>query len=295
MDKILFIVNPTAGGGKTQELVPTIEQIMDDTKIEYNIVLTEKPKDAISIAKKGIVKGYETLVAVGGDGTVNEVARGILESGNGKLGILPSGTGNDMARTLNIDFDPVKAIDTIINGNKKNIDVGFVNDRLFLNIASIGFDAETVKNTESVKKKIRSNIAYIIGVLITLFKFKDKKIQLEIDDHSVDKDISLIAVGNGRYYGGGLKILPMAIPDDGNFYICIVNKVAKIKLFFLFPTIFKGKHIKLKKHVETFKAKKIKVVTKDTAYLNVDGEIYDVEKETLFTMGDRKLPVYVNY
>ncbi len=292
MDRRLFIINPVAGGGKAKKLLPVIDKYMVKTGKIYDIVLTSRPKEATIISKQAIEKGYTTIVAVGGDGTINEVAIGILESGKGTLGIIPSGTGNDLARTLNIPFDPIEAMDIIIKGNKKQIDIGFVNNNPFLNIASIGLDSEVVKNTEKIKIRIRSRIAYVIGVLSTLFNFKDKRVQLEIDDVSMDKNIFLIAVGNGKYYGGGLKILPMAIAEDGYFHVCVINKASKIKLLFLFPSIFKGKHIKFRKDVEIFKAKKIKIVTEDKTYLNIDGEIYDNEKETLFKVGDKRLTVF---
>lgn len=292
MDRILFIINPVAGGGKAKKLLPVIDKYMVKTGKIYDIVLTSRPKEATIISKQAIEKGYTTIVAVGGDGTINEVAIGILESGKGTLGIIPSGTGNDLARTLNIPFDPIEAMDIIIKGNKKQIDIGFVNNNPFLNIASIGLDSEVVKNTEKIKIRIRSRIAYVIGVLSTLFNFKDKRVQLEIDDVSMDKNIFLIAVGNGKYYGGGLKILPMAIAEDGYFHVCVINKASKIKLLFLFPSIFKGKHIKFRKDVEIFKAKKIKIVTEEKTYLNIDGEIYDNEKETLFKVGDKRLTVF---
>jgi len=292
VDRILFIINPVAGGGKAKKLLPVIDKYMVKTGKIYDIVLTSRPKEATIISKQAIEKGYTTIVAVGGDGTINEVAIGILESGKGTLGIIPSGTGNDLARTLNIPFDPIEAMDIIIKGNKKQIDIGFVNNNPFLNIASIGLDSEVVKNTEKIKIRIRSRIAYVIGVLSTLFNFKDKRVQLEIDDVSMDKNIFLIAVGNGKYYGGGLKILPMAIAEDGYFHVCVINKASKIKLLFLFPSIFKGKHIKFRKDVEIFKAKKIKIVTEDKTYLNIDGEIYDNEKETLFKVGDKRLTVF---
>ena len=292
MGKLLFIINPVAGGGKAKRLAPIIENFMDETKKPYDIVFTNRPKEATHLSKRGIEKGYNTIVAVGGDGTVNEVAIGILESGRGTLGIIPSGTGNDLARTLNIPFNPVEAMNILIKGNKKQIDIGFVNNNPFLNIASIGLDSEVVKNTEKIKIKIRSRIAYVIGVLSTLFSFKDKKIKLEIDDIPMDKNIFLVAVGNGKYYGGGLKILPMAIAEDGYFHVCVINKASKIKLLFLFPSILRGKHIKFRKNVEIFKAKKIKVVTEDKTYLNIDGEIYDMERETLFMVGDERLTVF---
>lgn len=292
MDKILFIINPVAGGGRAEKLAPIISGYMEDINLEYNIQMTKKPKDATKIAKLGIGEGYNIIVAVGGDGTVNEVAIGILESGKGTLGIIPSGTGNDLARTLEIPFNFKEAMDIIIKGNKKKIDIGLVNNNLFLNIASIGLDSEVVKNTEKIKKRIRSRIAYIVGIINTLFSFKDKKIRLEIDDNLMDKNISLVAVGNGKYYGGGLKILPMAIAEDGYFHVIVVNKASRIKLLLLFPSIFKGQHIRFKKHVEIFKARKIKIITDDKTYLNVDGEIYDIEKETLFTIDNEKLPVF---
>ena len=294
MERMVFIVNPVAGGGKAKKIIPLIRQTMDETKIEYDIALTTGPKDAINIAKESIQKGYTTIVAVGGDGTVNEVAIGILKSGNGTLGIIPSGTGNDLARTLNIPFNLKQAIEIIIKGSKKNIDIGVVNNSLFLNIASIGFDSEVVKNTQGIKKRIKLGIAYVIGVLKTIVTFKDKEIQLEIDGLPIDKNIILVAIGNGKYYGGGLKILPMAIIEDGYFHVCIVNNISKFKLLLLFPSIFIGKHIKLKKYVEIFKAKKIKIITENQMYLNVDGEIYDIEKETLFTIENEKLAVFVN-
>lgn len=292
MNRLLFIVNPVAGGGRAKRLLPIIDDYMGKTNKIYNIELTSNPKEATDLTKKAIEKGYSTIVAVGGDGTINEVAIGILESGEGTLGIIPSGTGNDLARTLNIPFDPIEAMDTIIKGNKKQIDIGFVNNNPFLNIASIGLDSEVVKNTERIKVRIRSKIAYIIGVLSTLFSFKDKRVKLEIDGVPMHKNIFLIAVGNGKYYGGGLKILPMAIAEDGYFHVCVINRASKMKLLFLFPSIFKGKHINFKKHVEIFKAKKIRIITEDKAYLNIDGEIYDNEREILFKVGDERLTVF---
>ena len=114
MDKILFIINPIAGGGRAKRSVSIIDKFMKNLGIDYDIVLTEKPKDAIILSKKGLDKGYNKIVAVGGDGTVNEVALGILEFGSGILGIIPSGTGNDLARTLNIPNNLEESIKIII-------------------------------------------------------------------------------------------------------------------------------------------------------------------------------------
>lgn len=293
MEKILFIINPIAGGGKAKDTRPIIEDYMKKTGFYYSIKMTDKPKDGIRLAKEGIESGYTSIVAVGGDGTVNEVAIGILESGKEiTLGILPSGTGNDMSRTLDISSNIESALVKMLEGKKKSIDIGFVNDSVFLNIASIGFDAEVVKNTEKFKKKVRSGFAYIIGILDTLIRFKGQRILIEIDDHVMDKAVSLVAVGNGRYYGGGLPILPMASVEDGYFHVIVVSKVARLKLLLLLPTIFFGKHIKLKKYVEVFKAKKVKLITDQDTYLNIDGEIYNINGETRFSINGGQLSVY---
>ncbi|GFN37162.1 diacylglycerol/lipid kinase family protein [Tepidimicrobium xylanilyticum] len=294
MDRILYIVNPVAGGGRTKKLIPIIDGHMKGREIDYDIVLTNKPGDAVHISKESLKRGYNKIVAVGGDGTVNEVALGILEYGQGVLGIIPSGTGNDLARTLNIPSNLGEAIEVIIKGSNKKIDVGIVNDNVFLNIASIGFDSEVVVTTEKIKKRLKSRFAYVLSIFLTLINFKDIKMRLEIDNISYDKDIFLIAVGNGKYYGGGVQILPMAVIEDGFFHVCLVNKISKLKLLFLLPTIINGSHIKQKKYVEIFKAKSVKVITKSKTYLNIDGEVKDIDNEILFTIKKEKLPVIIS-
>lgn len=291
MGDILFIVNPIAGGGKSEEFVPLIKESMEQSKRKYKIIMTREPKEAISLASYASMKGYETIVAVGGDGTINEVASGILSSGIGTLGIIPGGTGNDLARTLNIPNDPKKAIETILKGNKKKIDVGFANDNMFLNIASIGLDSEIVKNTEKIKSKIRGRFAYMLGLFNTLFKYRNKKIQVQLDNIIIDEEIMLFAVGNGKYYGGGMKICPMAIIEDGYFHVCVVKKAPKIKLLLFFPLIFKGIHTKFKKNVDIYKAREIKVKTNEKTYLNIDGEIFEVDGEAIFTIVNRGIDV----
>lgn len=295
MDKIIFIINPTAGGGRTSKLIPVIENKLKEKGAQFDIVLTKRPKEAIEIAKKKLEEGYTKIVAVGGDGTVNEVAFGIISHGKGTLGIVPSGTGNDLARLLNIPSDLDKAIDFILNGHTKNIDIGYVNDSLFLNIASIGFDSEVVKTTNKVKNKIKSGLAYVIALFITLFRFDSISLELQIDDYYLKEKALLVAVGNGKYYGGGINILPMADIEDGYFNVLVIKKLSKIKFLLLLPTIINGSHINLEKYVKVFKAKKVVVRTDNSdSYLNIDGELNELKNETFFTIGEGKLSVLVN-
>lgn len=293
--RILFVVNPIAGTDKAKNLIPLITDKMDDTGLDYKIITTSKPKEATQITRTSISEGYDFIVAVGGDGTINEVAIGIILESRGILGIVPGGTGNDLARSLNIPIDPEAAIDLLIKGKKRGIDLGITKQRLFLNVGSVGFDSEIAKNTEDIKKYVKSKFAYTIGLLKTLLTYKCKKIKIELDDIVLEKSILLVAVGNGSYYGGGMKICPMAIMDDGYFHVCIINKINKLKLLSLFPLVFNGRHQTKEKYVEFYKSKHVKINFNDEMYLNLDGEIFDIEKELFFSIGDRKIDIICDY
>lgn len=290
MDKLLFIINPIAGAGKAKSIIPVIENKMKQSSIKYEIILTNQPKDAIRIAEENIDK-FSTIIAVGGDGTVNEVAKGLINSRKGTLAIIPCGTGNDFSRTIGLPMDPIKAIDIIIKNNIRVVDIGKINGNNFLNIASVGFDTEVVIHTNSIKKKVKSKTAYILGVLATLFDYKKRKISLVIDGVTYERNLVLLAVGNGNFYGGGLKILPMAEVDDGYFHVCLVKDISNFKILFLFPSIFKGKHLKYKKYVEIFKAKEVIVKNTKEIDINIDGEIITIDKDVIFEIEDYKLNV----
>lgn len=289
--KILFVINPEAGKNKSQDIAFSIREKMKFSNIEFDIVKTTEPGEAIDISKKGLIDGYDTIVAVGGDGTVNEVAMGLILSGHGNLGIIPMGTGNDLVKSLDISMNPEEAIDVILRGKSKSINVGRANNKPFLNVASIGLDAEVVKNTLRVKKYIRGKFAYIIGLIMTLFSYKHKRILMELDELSIERNALLVAVGNGKYYGGGMKICPDANLEDDYFHICLIKKISKLKLLFIFPSIFNGKHLKYTNYVTIYKAKKISIQCQDEMYLNIDGEVTNAKDKVQFCMSDKNVNV----
>lgn len=290
MNNILFIINPIAGGGKAKSLISQIEKTMDKYNRNYDILFTKEPKEAIKIAKQN-VDNYEIIVAVGGDGTINEVAKGIISVGRGILGIVPGGTGNDMAKSLGISMDPEKSLEMLNRGFKREIDIGKVNNSSFLNITSVGLDAEVIENHNKFKNRIKGVAVYILSAIYTLFNFKDKDLEIEIDGKLLKEEIMLFAVGNGKYYGGGMKIIPAAQVNDGFLHICIVSGISKLKTMILFPTIFKGNHIKYKKYVRIYKAKEIKIRAKTKISINVDGEMFPKEKDIEFKLSSQKLKV----
>lgn len=290
MNKILFILNPIAGGGKARELEEMIREEMMERGLDYSLKLTQAPNDATRLAEEGVREGYDLIVAVGGDGTLNEIAKAILGR-DVSLGMLPGGTGNDMARTLDLSLDPKEALDNILDHQKKTIDVGYVNGELFLNIASTGLDSAVVEGAKKYKEKYQGSTAYSISMLESLFKFRKKPMKIEIDGQLIEEEIYLVAVGNGKTYGGGFKILPMAKLDDGYFHICVVKKLMKPLLLILFPSILFGKHTIFKRYVSVYKAKEVNIITDAELYLNVDGEISRLPEKTNFKLESGKLNI----
>lgn len=290
MEKILFIINPIAGGDIAKGLIPIIQETMKRENIKYKIVETTRPKEATEIAENS---KSEIVIAVGGDGTVNEVAKGLIRRKFGVLGIIPGGTGNDMSRSLELPEDPKEALDIIIKGNRVKIDTGIAKGEEFLNIASIGFDAQVVDIANKIKRKIniKGKFAYVLGVLGTLFSFKRKKAIIDIDGVIYNRNIVLMAVGNGKYYGGGMKVMPHASLYDGNLHICIVKDMSNFKILLLFPTIFKGNHLKFTQYVETFKGKKVNIKLLEDSPLNLDGDIFNGHKNIQIAISDYKLEV----
>ena len=292
MKKYLFIVNPTAGSGKTRGYIEFIEDYMRERDFAYKVHITQKPMEATKIVLEN--SDFDVCIAVGGDGTANEVAKGIIIRGHGSLGIIPSGTGNDLAQALGINMDKNKAMERIFKGNTKEIDLGEAREDYFFNIASLGFDAWVVKKTNQIKKVVKGKASYVLGVLAGLVTYRSKNISVDIDGELIHRKATLVAVGNGHSYGGGMKILPMARLDDQLLDICIVRDISNLKLLILFPSIFKGDHVKYEKHVEFHRGKKIKVQFEGRDLLNMDGELYQIENEVVeFSIPDKKLSVIV--
>lgn len=292
MEKFLFIVNPVAGVKKSLDYIPRIQSELEKRKLIGKIEITKSVGEATDLVM--LNSEYGVCIAVGGDGTVNEVAKGILQRGYGVLGIIPSGTGNDLAKVLGIEEDIDAAMLNIFEKNSREIDIGLAKDKYFFNIASLGFDAQVVRSTELIRKIVKGKIAYILGVITTLLGYRKRRISLTIDGVEYKRNAMLIAVGNGQFYGGGMQILPMSVVDDGELDICIVRDISNIRILFLFPTIFKGEHVKYKEYVEFFRGKEVTVKTEGKYYLNVDGEISPViDEEIKFKLADEKLKVLI--
>ncbi|KLO21104.1 hypothetical protein X275_10160 [Marinitoga sp. 1197] len=285
MEKIFVIVNPNSAGSKTKEIWPDIKAYLKKAGFSFKYAFTKGKMHAKDLTIEAIKTGFSNIICVGGDGTLNEIVNGVF-SQNFKnpedivVGIIPSGTGNDWGKTVGIPDNYIQAIDVL---KRKRIfvqDVGKVEyyrndkklERFFVNIAGMFFDAEVTRNANKSKEKNKGgSFSYLLNLLTTLFKYNSQSAEITIDNYSFKEKIFTMAVGICKYSGGGMKILPHAIPDDGFFDITLVKDVPKLLVIKNIKKIFDGSFVKLK-WVKQFKAKKAEIKSKEKIYLEVDGE-----------------------
>ncbi len=272
----LFIINPAAGKGKTLKLIPRIKKIFEDKKDKYFIEITKRPGHATEIAKQYSNSGIYRIYSVGGDGTLNETLNGMVNSSS-SLAVIPSGTGNDFIKSI-YNFSKHDKIEDIlfkmINGEEKYIDLCEVNDRYFINIASAGFDAEVAYNSIKFKKLpfVGGKLAYILGIIRTVLNYRSYRLKINNDGRELRVDALLVAIANGRYYGGGINVAPKAEIDDGLFNICVIEKVSRFKILTLFPKVIKGQHAEIKE-VSFYNGSNVKIHSEELIAFNIDGEI----------------------
>jgi diacylglycerol kinase (ATP) len=270
--KPLFIVNTHAGKSKTKETWKKIQYHLQRYGLEYEVYYTSQPKAAIEAAKQaeGV---YTHVIAVGGDGTIHEVVNG-LTGQNTVLGVIPTGTGNDFARMLNIPKDPSLAIKTLMESCQTSIDLLEMNNTYIASAIGIGVDGAVAEdiNRKSWKKRIGA-FGYVISMLKLIFTFPPFTLHLDIDEQPlVFQNCWLVAVGNSKFYGGGMKICPYAQYDDGLLDICIVHNLSQVELLRIFPTVFSGKHV-FYPNVVYLKGYKVRVQTDPIVPVHGDGEI----------------------
>ena len=287
-DKWLVVVNPKASVGKSERDWPIIKQILIDEGIEFDDVLTEYPRHAIEIVRNAIVeKGYRKFISVGGDGTNNEVINGIfmqdvVPTTDITMAALPIGTGNDWRRTFDIPLEYDEVIKIIKAGHTFSHDIGkltYYNDgdpkiRYFLNAAGTGLDEMVCNTTNLMKQQGKGGtIRYLMSVVKCLLKYKVTHVQIEVDGQQVfDDSILSLSVGNCRFNGGGMMMMPNAIPDDGQFDITVIRKVSIFKFAANVKNIYDGTFIHKLKEVQTFRGKKIRIVSIPPHSLKVETE-----------------------
>lgn len=269
-----FIVNPVAGAGSAKGSFETIEALLKEQGVDYSVSYTQFAGHAKDLAREALLEDHGCIAAVGGDGTMLEVAQVMAHTGR-LMGLIPAGTGNDLARGLKIPLEPKAALDVLLKGNDVFIDGGTANGHQFFNVGGMGFDVDVLLYTERYKKHFSGSMAYLLGVLRALFGYKLRNVTVKSEELTMTAPSLIIAAANGTYYGGGMNMAPLGSLTDGLLDVCLIHNVNFFVILRVLPKFMKGKHLPFKKYVTYWKTKEVTVTAEPSSPLQLDGEVLD--------------------
>lgn len=285
--KIAAIVNPRAAGGETARRWPEIKNLLEHALGPVTSRFTDSPGAGIPIARELLRDGYSLLVAVGGDGTINEVANGFFERDHivrpeSRLGILPLGTGGDFRRTLGIPRNPAEAVKVLSEGLPLLIDVGKASyqasdgtsqSRYFVNMVSFGMGGHVAARAKNSLRRFGGKAAFLWATLVTFLSYRGKQIKLKVapDPAEVECLITNVAVGNGQFHGGGMRPCPTAVLDDGLFEVTVIDYAGTLELLGSMPVLYSGEIYKHPK-ARHLRASKLSADSAVVTEIEVDGE-----------------------
>ena len=274
---IRVVLNPTAGGGRAGRMASAIEAELAARGIEADVVLTRARGHAIELAREA-ASDHGLVVAAGGDGTIHEVANGLLsvepDRRSAGMAVLPVGTGNDFAKLLG-GRRLEHAFDSILRGATRCVDVGLVRwgDRseYFINGMGTGIDVEVVRQIAGLPR-LRGVAGYLIGVLRALRVFRPIRARLDVDGKRIDRRVMIVGIGNGVSQGGGFFITPDARPDDGRLDLCVIDEMSLPRVLVTLPRLMRGRHVNLSTvSMQTFE--RLEVETDGPLFFQLDGEL----------------------
>lgn len=261
-----IILNPAAKGERARKLISRITAKLPEAELK----LTHRPAHAQILARQAVEEGFATIVAAGGDGTINEVVNGIAGS-DAALGVLPVGTMNVFATELGIPDNLDAALHIIRRRRTRAIDLAHANDRFFVQLAGVGFDAQIVANTDWEFKKNFGPLSYVVTAGHLLSQ-KPPRLHLELGSGETMEG-SFVLVGNGRHYGGPFVFFPSASLCDGALDICLFKKVSYLDVFRYLHGVLTGAHTKMP-DVAYFTARSLRVFSDTNVPVEVDGELH---------------------
>jgi YegS/Rv2252/BmrU family lipid kinase len=267
--RLLLIVNPSSGSGRGAELLPEVERQLRARRLEFGTVITKSLEHGVQEARSAVERG-ETPVVMSGDGLIGQIG-GALAGSGATMGIVPGGRGNDFARVLGIPNDPAEAVSLLAQGPARRIDVGEVNGRRFLCIASIGF--ESVANRLANETGwLRGGLVYFYAGIRTLATWKPATFSVRLDgDPSVSFEGYSVQVANSRAFGGGFFVAPNAELDDGLFDVVTVGDSSKWAFLSGMPRAKKGEHLE-REEVKVLRATEVEVTADRDFAVYADGE-----------------------
>lgn len=276
-EKWIFIVNPTSGGGFGKEIIPELEQQLSKRAIEWEIVLTEKHGHASEITEQFLERGYTYFIAVGGDGTMNEVSKPLINKPGITIGIIPAGTGNDFIQILGFpDRFTEEHWEIFFQQNINPMDAGLVNGMHFLNGMGLGFDAQVASENYVEPGEVASGNGkgkYIWHILKTLLLFRESRVTITSRGEQNKTDCFINTISIGRRFAGSFFLTPKAIADDGLLDVCMIKKLNLLQRLKILTMVPKGTHIKDEK-VDYYQTEKLSIDFGEKVPFHVDGELY---------------------
>jgi diacylglycerol kinase (ATP) len=253
----LVIVNPASAGGRTGRHWPAIDALLRDARIDFDTHHTTAPGEAINAVRAALHAGRERIVAVGGDGTLNEVVNGFFDAdgtplGAGTaLGVIPSGTGGDFRKSAGIPLPPPESVALLATGSTARIDAGRIDfadgtRRHFINIADCGIGGEVVARVNRNRYKgggARGTAVFLWESMAALMTFGGRPVTVTVDGEQFDGIAQSVVVANGRFFGGGMHIAPQASLDDGAFDVVIIEAMRRLRAISSMPSLYRGRHL----------------------------------------------------
>jgi diacylglycerol kinase (ATP) len=267
---VAIIANPASGKGRGAEIGRTVQEELRERGHVVTLVLTERRRHATELARRAALGGQDAVAVVGGDGTVSECAEGLLGT-ECRLALVPAGTGNDLARGLGIPSEPAAVAEIIHAGRTRHLDVWRLNDRAFVNVAGVGFDAEVAARMAEPGHRVRGTAGYLLGVLSVLHCYRPRTIRLAVDETAFTGRVMMVALANAPYYGGGMKVAPAADPSDGLLDVIVIQEVSRLRFLRQFPRVFRGTHV-TDPAVKQFRGRAVIIDGDPDTPVMVDGE-----------------------
>lgn len=309
--RAMIVVNPVAGNGEVLEVWEELQETLRDLGLDFDYRITERRGHAVEIAADATGKGYGIVGAVGGDGTVFEIVNGIMSVDGDKrpaLGVIPMGRCSDLCRTLDIPRDWRTAASLLVSGRRRLIDLGRMEyeedgkagTSYFANIAGLGFDGEVTERANEMPEKLSKVVGgigtHLLSLLITYARYREKDIELHVDDRMYRVLATTVVVANCRFFGGKMCVAPDAVCDDGLFDVVVIGagfgppavdlpadsqppshsrlerSLARARMAKNVPKIYRGTHVE-DDSVMTVRGRKVRVVSDDRLVLQADGEV----------------------
>jgi diacylglycerol kinase (ATP) len=280
---MLLVCNPAAGGGGARKALPEVRSHLEARELAYDVRFTEHRGHATELTRQALSEGCRFVVAVGGDGTIHEVANGLIQDDRpvnpeAVMGVVAAGTGADFIKTFGIPAMPGHAVAHLDGGESFPIDIGKVTYkdadedaiRYFVNVAEVGLGAEVVAKAAHLPRWLGPT-SYVFAFWMTIPRHKSAQVTIDLVDHRYEGPMNNLIVANGQFFGGGMKIAPRAAPTDGVFDIQIEH-ASKREQIAVMPKVYRGEHVP---HPEIFEAKRVRVSIESARALRIeaDGEL----------------------